>query len=76
MAKRKPEHDARLGEPEPTFWSNPFSFTFFWWFGRVLLRVRAFTSLAWLPTVKAQWCPSLRHRFVMEGQRKQLCFTA
>ena len=37
---RKVKRSAHLGEPEPGFWANPLSFTFFLWYNRVLLQVQ------------------------------------
>lgn len=39
------KRSAHLGEPEPAFWANPFSFVFFFWYNRVLLQVRGYQEM-------------------------------
>ena len=39
------KRSAHLGEPEPAFWANPFSFVFFFWYNRVLLQVTSYQEL-------------------------------
>ena len=39
------KRSAHLGEPEPAFWANPFSFIFFFWYNRVLLQVTGYQEL-------------------------------
>ena len=39
------KRSAHLGEPEPAFWANPFSFVFFFWYNRVLLQVTYYQQL-------------------------------